>query len=231
MPLSPFNETGLYYERSGAGEALVLVHWFLGRRTYLGRRRDCAGAVVRGHHLRPTRPQPQRPVARRRARHPRRRRRPGWAHRGAGSAARARGRSIGGGSIALRLAATRPELVRTAFGSRAAPVRPPRRPGISGAGRAPALYSLLAAELLDAGDPQGREAAACFDQVARAPHGWAGLDPVAARDAAGERRHLPLSSAAIPTPLGIELESLAAFTNPALVTFGDRRPPMFRRDR
>ena len=33
MPLSPFNETGLYYERSGAGEALVLVHgsWVDGR--------------------------------------------------------------------------------------------------------------------------------------------------------------------------------------------------------
>lgn len=26
MPFSPLNETGLHYERSGAGEALVLVH-------------------------------------------------------------------------------------------------------------------------------------------------------------------------------------------------------------
>ena len=26
MPLSPFHETGLYHERSGVGDALVLVH-------------------------------------------------------------------------------------------------------------------------------------------------------------------------------------------------------------
>lgn len=33
MPFSPLNKTGLHYERSGAGEALVLVHgsWVAGR--------------------------------------------------------------------------------------------------------------------------------------------------------------------------------------------------------
>ena len=225
MPLSPLNETGLYYERSGAGEALVLVHgsWVDGRtwdavRPALARSFEVVTFDRRGHSR-----SAQSPAS-------------GTIHDDVADLAgliealglqpaHVAGAS-GGGSIALRLAASRPELVRTVS------VHEPPLFDLLDDRDWPELAELRAvlgavAELLDAGDHEGA-AELYFDQVARAPHGWAGLEP--------SRRAILLANAATyleqcrdPEALGIELESLVAFTNPALVTFGDRRPPMFRR--
>jgi pimeloyl-ACP methyl ester carboxylesterase len=67
-----------------------------------------------------------------------------------------------------------------------------------------------------------------FDHVADTPGGWEGLDQ--------RRRGLLLSNAPTyldqcrdPDALGIDIEDLAAFGGPALLTYGNRRPPLFRR--
>ena len=69
---------------------------------------------------------------------------------------------------------------------------------------------------------------AYFDRVAVTNGGWAGLD-------AGQRQTLLanaltyLDQSRDPEALEIELEGLAAFSGPALVTYGDLRPPFFKR--
>jgi pimeloyl-ACP methyl ester carboxylesterase len=142
-------------------------------------------------------------------------------------AAHVAGASLGG-SIALRLAAARPELVCSVSVH-----EPPffdlldaEEPDI------PELTELrlrlaTVAERLASGDLEGG-ARLYFDKVAETPGGWEGLDR--------RRRELLLSHAPTyldqcrdPDALGIEIEQLASFEGPALLTHGDRRPPLFRR--
>jgi pimeloyl-ACP methyl ester carboxylesterase len=225
MPSSPRNETGLHYEREGAGEPLVLVHgsWVDGSswdavRPALARSFDVVSFDRRGHSR--SAPAPA----------------SGTIHDDVADLAEliealnlepahVAGAS-GGGSIALRLAATRPELVRTVS------VHEPPLFDLLDAGDWPELNELHAvlaevAERLEAGDAEGA-ARLYFDRVALAPHGWDGFKPA--------RKAMLLANAATyldqcrdPDALDIELDSLAAFTGSALVTYGDRRPPMFRR--
>jgi pimeloyl-ACP methyl ester carboxylesterase len=83
------------------------------------------------------------------------------------------------------------------------------------------------ASRLEAGDLEGA-AVHYFDRVAVTNGGWAGLD-------GGQRRTLLanaltyLDQCRDPEALDIELEGLAAFGGPTLVTYGDVRPPLFKR--
>jgi pimeloyl-ACP methyl ester carboxylesterase len=225
MPFSPLNETGLHYERGGVGEALVLVHgsWVDGRtwdavRPALERSFEVVSYDRRGHSR--SAPAPSSDTV------------DDDAADLAGliealhlQSAHVAGTS-GGGSIALRLAASRPDLVRTVA------VHEPPLFDLLDEREWPDLTELrgalaAVAERLEAGDHEGG-ARLYFDRVALAPHGWDGFDRA--------RRAMLLANAETyldqcrdPDALGIELESLSAFTGPALVTFGDRRPPMFRR--
>jgi pimeloyl-ACP methyl ester carboxylesterase len=225
MPFSPLNETGLYYERSGAGESLVLVHgsWVDGAtwdavRPRLTRSFEVVAFDRRGHSR--SAPAPQ----------------SGTIHDDVAdlawliealdlAPANVAGTS-GGGSIALRLAATRPELLRTVS------VHEPPLFGLLHDWEWPDLAELRAllaavADRLGVGDREGA-ARLYFDRVALAPKGWDGFEPA--------RRAMLLANSATyldqcrdPDALTIEVESLRAFKGPALVTCGDRRPPMFRR--
>jgi pimeloyl-ACP methyl ester carboxylesterase len=227
MPIADFNGVQLHFQRSGAGEPLVLVHgsWvdggvWSGVLPLLARSFEVVAYDRRGHSRSSCPP-------------------------GQGSVrddvddlaslieslelspAHVAGASMGG-SIALRLAAARPELLRSV------------------AAHEPPLFDLLDAEELDlpelselrlrlatvaerlaAGDMEGG-ARLYFDQVAETPGGWEGLDH--------SRRRLLLSNASTyldqgrdPDALGIDTEDLAAFGGLALLTFGNRRPPLFRR--
>ena len=184
---------------------------FLGRRTYLGRRRGTALArsfeVVtydrRGHSrsvLPPTSGTIHDDVADL-----------AGLHRGAGSAARARGRSIGG-----RI--DRPAPRRDSARSWSAPFRFTSRPcstssttgNLAGAGRAPLRTRCCRRA------PRRRRSRRCGQRSTstRSPvPRMAGPDWIR-RGAAmllANSRAPTLSSAGIPTPSGIELESLAAF--------------------
>jgi len=227
MPIADINGVQLHFERNGAGEPLVLVH---------GSWVDCRvwDSVVpllsgsfevvaydrRGHSLSSCPP-------------------------GQGSVrddvddlaalinllglgpAHVAGASWGG-SIALRLAAARPELLRSVTVH-----EPPLFDLLyAEAPDLPELTELRArlatvAALLESGDLEGG-ARLYFDRVAETPGGWAGFDD-------GRRRTL-LSNALTyldqsrdPDALGIELDDLAAFEGPVLVTHGNRRPPLFNR--
>ena len=133
-----------------------------------------------------------------------------------------------GGSITLRLAAAHPELLRSV-----AVHEPPFFDLLSGeATDWPQLAELRArlaavATRLESGDLEGA-ARHYFDRVAVTNGGWAGLD--------GGHRSTLLANALTyldqcrdPEALDIELEALAAFSGPALVTYGDLRPPLFKR--
>ena len=227
MPLLQVNGTRLYYERTGAGEPLVLVHgsWVDCRvweavAPALARSFDVVIYDRRGHSRSSCPP-------------------------GQGSVredvddlaalidllgltpAHIAGASWGG-SITLRLAAARPELPRTV-----AVHEPPLFDLLNReATDWPELAELRArlaavATRLESGDLEGA-ARLYFDRVAATNGGWAGLD----------RRHrrMLLANALTyldqcrdPEALDIELDGLTAFGGPALVTYGDVRPPLFKR--
>ncbi len=226
MPIADVNGVQLHFERSGAGEPLLLVHgsWVDSRVwdgvvPLLSRAFEVVVYDRRGHSLSSCPP-------------------------GQGSVhddvddlaalidflalgpAHVAGASWGG-SIALRLAAARPGLLRTV-----AAHEPPLFDLLDGeAPDPPELAELRArlatvAALLEAGDLEGA-ARLYFDQVAETPGGWAGLDD-------GQRSMLLanaltyLDQSGDPDALGIEVDELAAFGGPALVTYGDRRPPFFK---
>lgn len=227
MPIAEANGVQLHYRRSGVGEPLVLVHgsWVDGRvwdgvLPLLSRSFEIVAYDRRGHSRSSCPP-------------------------GQGSVrddvddlvsliellelspTHVAGASLGG-SIALRLAAARPQLL------------------LSVTAHEPPFFDLLHAEELDipeltelrlrlttvaerleSGDLEGG-ARLYFDQVAQTPGGWDGLDQ--------RRRDLLLSNAPTyldqcrdPDALGIETEDLAAFGGPALFTYGNRRLPLFRR--
>jgi pimeloyl-ACP methyl ester carboxylesterase len=230
MTIAEVNGAQLHYERSGAGEPLVLVHgsWVDCRvwddvAPLLGGSFEIVVYDRRGHSL-STCPPGQ-----------------GSVHDdvddlaalidvlGAGPAHVA-GASFGG-SIALRLAAYRPDAL------------------LSIAVHEPPLFDLLdhqavepselteltelradlcsVAARLEAGDLEGG-ARLYFDRVAHSPGGWPGLDP-ARRRALIEAAPTYLDQYRDPDALRIDLGNLAAFDGPALVTHGDRRSPFFRR--
>jgi len=131
-----------------------------------------------------------------------------------------------GGSIALRLAAARPELVRSAA------VHEPPLFGLLEAADWPELAELRArlaavATRLEAGDLEGG-ARLYFDRVAATDGGWGALDP-------GQRRALItnaptyLDQCRDPEALDIDLGTLDAFDGHVLVTHGNVRPPFFKR--
>jgi pimeloyl-ACP methyl ester carboxylesterase len=227
MPIAEANGVQLHYRRSGDGEPLVLVHgsWVDGEVwdavvPLLAHSFEVVAYDRRGHSNSSCPP-------------------------GQGSVrddvddlasliealelnpAHVAGASLGG-SIALRLAAARPELLRSVT---------VHEPPLFDLLRAeeldmPELTELrlrlaTVAERLESGDLEGG-ARIYFDHVAETPGGWDGLDQ--------SRRDLLLSNAPTyldqcrdPDALGIETEDLAAFGGPALFTHGNRRPPLFRR--
>src|SRR4051794_34029854 len=226
MPFTDVDGARLFFQRQGAGEPLLLVHgsWVDGRvwdgvAPLLSRSFEVVAYDRRGHS-RSSCPPGQ-----------------GSIRDDVGDAA-ALIESLGvapahlagaswGGSIALRLAATRPDLVRSVsahepplFDLLAEKPPPPELTELH------ALLATVAARL-EAGNPEG---AAClyFDRIAATPDGWAGLGD--------ETRSLLLANAPTyldqcrdPEALGVDLGELAAFAGPALLTHGDRRPPFFKR--
>ncbi len=133
-----------------------------------------------------------------------------------------------GGSIALRLTSARPELIRSVTVH-----EPPffdllrdDEPDI------PELAELrlrlaTVAERLESGDIEGG-ARLYFDEVAETPGGWNGFDQ-GRRDVLLSNAPTYLDHCRDPDAFRIETEDLAAVSSPALVTYGDRRPPLFRR--
>jgi pimeloyl-ACP methyl ester carboxylesterase len=225
MPIAESNGVELHYRRQGAGEPLVLVHgsWvdggvWGGVVPLLSRSFEVVTYDRRGHGRSPS-------------------------LEGKGSVrndvedlarlieslelgpAHVAGTSFGG-SIALRLTATRPELLRSVT------VHEPPFFDLLRAEDLPELAELrlrlaTVAERLESGDIEGG-ARIYFDQIAETPGGWDGLDQ--------GRRELLLSNAPTyldhcrdPDAFGIETDDLATVSSPALVTHGDRRPPLFRR--
>jgi pimeloyl-ACP methyl ester carboxylesterase len=227
MPFATVNGLRLYYERSGAGEPVVLVH---------GSWLDCCSwgrvvpRLVRGLEV----------VAYDRRGHSR-----SESARTAGSveedsedlAALIEALGVApahiagvswGGSIALRVAATHPDLVRSA------------------SLHEPPLFDLLDAEagswqelgelrsrlagiidLLEAGEFEAG-ARRYVEEVAAVPGAWEGLSE--------DERRTRIRNAATyldqcrdPEQMRISLEELRAFRGPAMITYGDRRPPLFRR--
>jgi pimeloyl-ACP methyl ester carboxylesterase len=227
MPIAEVNGVELHFQRSGAGEPLVLVHGsWVDCRVWdravplLSRSFDVVAYDRRGHSR-------------------------SSCPRGQGSVrddvddlaalidclalgpAHVAGASWGG-SIALRLVAAYPELV-----CRVTAHEPPLFDLLDAeAPDLPELVELRArlatvAARLESGDLEGA-ARFYFDQVAEAPGGWAGLDD-GRRSALLSNAHTYLDQCRDPEALGIAVDELAMFGGPALVTYGDRRPAFFRR--
>lgn len=136
-----------------------------------------------------------------------------------------------GGSIALRLAAGQPDALLSI-----AVHEPPLFDLVDRRAVEPSELTELTelrahlcsvAARLEAGDLEGG-ARLYFDRVAQPPGGWAGLGPTRRR-ALVEAAPTYLDQYRDPDALRIDLADLAAFEGPALVTYGDRRPPFFRR--
>ncbi len=230
MPIADVNGVQLHYERSGAGEPLVLVHGsWVDCRIWDGvvpLLRHSFEVVVydrRGHSLSPG------PLGQ------------GSVHDdvddlgalidllGAGPAHVA-GASFGG-SIALRLAAGRPEALLSAAVHEPPlfDLLDPRALDSSELTELTELRTQLAAVAtrLESGDLEGG-ARLYFDRVAEPPGGWTGLDP-RRRRVLVENSGTYLDQYRDPDALRIELGDLAAFDGPALVTHGGRRPAFFKR--
>jgi pimeloyl-ACP methyl ester carboxylesterase len=225
MPFSQFDETRLHYEITGAGEPLFLVHgsWVDGGVwdtvvPLLSSRFELVSYDRRGHSRSSCPPGQgciQEDVEDLAA-----------LIEALGMApANVAGASLGG-SIVLRLAASHPELLRSVA------VHEPPLFDLIDADRdleMTELRSRLAAiaALLEAGD-QEDAARQYHEQFAGSSGGWARLSPA-------ERRARVLNAPTYldqwldPDALGIDLDSLGAFEGPALVTYGDLRPPLFRR--
>lgn len=227
MPIAESNGVQLHYRRSGAGEPLVLIHgsWVDGGvwdavLPLLSRSFDVVAYDRRGHS-RSSCPPGQ-----------------GTVRDDVDDVAsliqvlelgptHVAGASFGG-SIALRLAATRPEQVRTVTVH-----EPPLFDLLGGDGLdMPELMELrlvlaTVAERLESGDLEGG-ARLYFDQVAETPGGWDGLDEMS-RDLLLSNAPTYLDQYRDSDALGIETEGLAAFEGPALLTYGNRRPPLFKR--
>jgi pimeloyl-ACP methyl ester carboxylesterase len=227
MPILEVNGTRLHYKRSGAGEPLVLVH---GSWVDAGVWEAVLPALARSFDV----------VVYDRRGHSRSSSPPGQGsirddvadlaaliNRLGLGPTHVAGVSLGA-SIALRLAAARPELVRSV-----AAHEPPLFDLLDDeAGDWPDLAELRAqlatvATRLEAGDLEGA-ARFYFDRVAGTGGGWASFD--------GQRRRLLLANAPTyldqrrdPDSLSIELEDLAAYGGPALLTYGGLRPPLFKR--
>jgi pimeloyl-ACP methyl ester carboxylesterase len=227
MPFSQFDETRLHYEITGAGEPLFLVHgsWVDGGVwdavvPLLASRFEVVTYDRRGHS-RSSSPPGQ-----------------GCIREdvedlaalidGLGMApAHVAGASLGG-SIALRLAGSHPELLRST-----AVHEPPLFDLIDAEGDGfPEMAELRArladiAARLEAGDHEDA-ARQYHEQLAGSSGGWARLSPA-------DRRVRVLNAPTYldqyldPEALGIDLDSLGEFEKPALVTYGDLRPPLFRR--
>lgn len=226
MPIADINGVQLHFQRSGAGEPLVLVHgsWVDGRVwdsvvPLLSGAFEVVAYDRRGHSLSSCPP-------------------------GQGSVrddvddlaalidflalgpAHVAGASWGG-SIALRLAAARPELLRTLTVH-----EPPlfdllyaEDPDLPELTELRARLATVAA-LIESGDLEGA-ARLYFDQVAETPGGWAGLDRWQ-RSTLLSNALTYLDQCGDPDALGIEVDDLAAFGGPVLVTHGNRRPPFFK---
>ena len=227
MTFAEVNGAQLHYERSGAGEPLVLVHgsWVDCRvwdevAPLLRRSFEVVVYDRRGHSL-STCPPGQ-----------------GSVHEDVddlaalidllcAGPAHVAGASFGG-SIALRLAAGRPDALLSI-----AVHEPPLFDLVDRRGIEPCELTELRAHLssvaarLEAGDLEGG-AQLYFDRVAQSPGGWAGLD-LARRRALVETAPTYLDQYRDPDALRIDLGDLATFDGPSLVTYGDRRPPFFRR--
>jgi pimeloyl-ACP methyl ester carboxylesterase len=226
MTFTQVDGARLHYERSGAGEPLVLVHgsWVDCRvwdevAPLLRRSFEVIVYDRRGHGL-STCPPGQ-----------------GSVHEdvddlaalidllGVGPAHVA-GVSFGA-SIVLRLTAARPDALRSIA------VHEPPLFDLIERGTEPRELTELRADLssvaarLEAGDFEGG-ARLYFDRVAQSPGGWAGLDP-ARRRALIEAAPTYLDQYRDPDALRIDLGDLGDFGGPALVTHGDRRPPFFKR--
>jgi pimeloyl-ACP methyl ester carboxylesterase len=230
MTVAEVNGVELHYERGGTGEPLVLVHGsWVDCRVWdkvvplLERRFEVVVYDRRGHS---------------RSRGP----------AGQGSVlddvddlaalverlglgpAHVAGTSLGG-SIALRLAAARPDLLLS-VAVHEPPLFDLLDPDELDPGEAADLAELRAqlaevAERLEDDDLEGG-ARIYFDRVAESPGGWHGLEPNLRR-ALLENADTYLDQCRDPEALRVELDDLAAYGGPALVTHGDRRPSFFRR--
>jgi pimeloyl-ACP methyl ester carboxylesterase len=225
MPLREFNHVKLWYECTGSGEPLVLVHGSWGDHhnwasvvPLLGQHFQVVAYDRRGHSQSESAP-------------------------GQGSfaedaddlgaliddlglaPAHVVGNS-GGAAIALRLAGTRPELFRSLL------VHEPPLVGLLD-GRSdlePMLQGFYARiqaviELLHAGD---MEAAArrFVETVAFGPGAWESLPP-AVRDTFVRNAPTFLDETNDPDGLGLDVAALRSFDKPALVTTGTASPPFF----
>lgn len=230
MTIAAVNGVRLHYETGGDGELLVLVHgsWVDGRVwdevvPLLRRSFEVVVYDRRGHSLSSSPP-------------------------GQGSVlddvedlaalidllgagpAHVAGTSLGG-SIALRLAAARPEALRS-VAVHEPPLFDLLDPRLLSRAELTELNELRArlasvAARLESGDREGG-ARLYLERVAKTPGGWAGLDP-RQRQALVDNALTYLDQSRDPEALRIELADLAAFDRPALVTRGDLRPPFFKR--
>jgi pimeloyl-ACP methyl ester carboxylesterase len=131
-----------------------------------------------------------------------------------------------GGSITLRLAAERPDVVRGIVAH-----EPPLFALLAGDARFAPLLDEVARRIeavvarIASGDDAGA-AEQFVDTVALGPGAWAGL-PLEMRATLTENAPTFLDEARDPEQLTIDLEALRSFTKPVLLTRGGQSPPIF----